>query len=204
MGLTDALKNLFSGSSKKQSKKKRPETIDPAVLKKKIAKTKKSAPAKDGDITLTAKPKGRRKSEQVKSDPIDEAALGFSISLKNEQAHKRHSLRIRVDDLKVFVPRLKKSFEVVDISPGGLGFKFEKPRIKAGVKIKMDIVLKGKKEAEGVVVKVRRHERGQVGCAFVDLDRAQDDAVHRIVLLGQKQQAARKAAQRDEEFKPPA
>ncbi len=48
-----------------------------------------------------------------------------------------------------------------------------------------------------------RHERGSVGCIFEELDRAQDDAVHAVVLLGQKQQAERKKAQKRPKFQTP-
>ncbi|WP_243925085.1 PilZ domain-containing protein [Pseudodesulfovibrio sp. S3-i] len=173
--------------------------------KKTVKKSRQGSPKVTESIPLDLKdkPKGRKKSHQVTVDPIDETALGFSISLKDDHVKKRHSLRISVKGLKVFIPRLKKSFEVSDISPTGLGFKFEKPRIKGGVKLEMDIVLEGKKEAVGVLCKVMRHERGNVGCAFVELDRAQDDAVHKIVLIGQKQQAERKKAKKDAEFKIP-
>ncbi|WP_419788181.1 PilZ domain-containing protein [Pseudodesulfovibrio sp.] len=90
-----------------------------------------------------------------------------------------------------------------NISATGLGFDFEKPRIKGGVKLEMDIILNGKTRISGVMAKVMRHERGSVGCVFQDLDRAQDDEVHAIVLLGQKQQAERKKAHRDTGFKVP-
>ncbi|NDV20062.1 hypothetical protein GO013_11610 [Pseudodesulfovibrio sp. JC047] len=138
--------------------------------------------------------------------PIDEAALGFSISLKSNDAYakRRHAIRIAVKGLTVFIPRLKKRFEVADISATGLGFKFQKPHIKAGAKIKMDIFLKGEKQVANVLCQVRRHEKGKVGCIFVELDRAQDDAINKIVLIGQKEQAARKAATKDKNFKLPS
>ena len=101
------------------------------------------------------------------------------------------------------VIRLNKQFPVSDISATGLGFEFEKPRVKGGVKLKMDIYLNGNLKTSGIMCKVMRHERGSVGCIFEELDRAQDDAVHEVVLLGQKQQAARKNAHKDREFKIP-
>lgn len=213
MSLFNALRNLFSKSDKGAQKKKKKATGKKAAnadlpLKKgkKNAGKKKALkkPANDIPLKLEGKTKGRKKSEQVHAGPIDEEALGFTISLKNDQASKRNTLRISVEGLKVYLPRLNKTFDVADISPTGLGFKFEKPRVKGGVMLKMDLVLDGKNEAVGIMCKVMRHERGKVGCAFVELDRAQDDAVHKIVLLGQKQQAARKAAQRDKDFKLPA
>lgn len=200
MGLIDTFKNLFSKSGKKASQKKgKAVRHDAASMRKKI---KQASP----EISLTKKAKGRKKSQRVTADPIDEAALGFSISLKSddEQAKKRNAVRVSVKGMKVYIPRLKKAFPCSDISATGIGFKFEKPRIKGGVKLKMDILLDGEKQVTGVLCKVMRHERGLVGCLFLEPDRAQDDAIHKLVLLGQKQQAARKTAQKDKNFKMPS
>ncbi|BDQ32958.1 PilZ domain-containing protein [Pseudodesulfovibrio portus] len=201
MGIFDAFTALFSKSGKGPKKKKK------AGGKKGASKKKASTAHSDSETTikLAAKAKGRKKSQEIHADPIDEAALGFSISLKgeNEQAKKRSAIRITVKGLAVRIPRLKKIFKASDISATGLGFFFEKPRIKAGVELKMDIILDKKIVAKNVICKVRRHEKGQVGCRFVDLDRAQDDAVNKVVLLGQKQMAERKKAKKDREFKIP-
>ena len=67
----------------------------------------------------------------------------------------------------------------------------------------MDLVLNKEIVVKDVVCKVRHHEKGNVGCRFVDMDRAQDDAVSKMVLLGQKQMAERKKAKKDAEFKIP-
>jgi hypothetical protein len=201
MGIFDAFTALFSKSGKGPKKKKK------AGGKKGAPKKMASTAHSDSETTikLAAKAKGRKKSQEIHADPIDEAALGFSISLKgeNEQAKKRSAIRITVKGLAVRIPRLKKIFKASDISATGLGFFFEKPRIKAGVELKMDIILDKKIVAKNVICKVRRHEKGQVGCRFVDLDRAQDDAVNKVVLLGQKQMAERKKAKKDREFKIP-
>lgn len=185
MGILDSLSKLFSKSAKNAAPKK--------GTKKAKAKT---APT-DG-ISLKAVPKEAKAIEPKKaagfhSAPVDESALGFSISIKDEQAAKRNAIRVEVKGLTVFVHRLNKPYRVADISATGIGFRFEKPRVKGGVQLKMDLLLDGKKEIEGVTAKVMRHEQGVVGCAFVDLDRHQEDAVSRLVLMGQKQQAARKA-----------
>ncbi|ADU62941.1 MAG: PilZ domain-containing protein [Pseudodesulfovibrio sp.] len=207
MGFLDFFTNLFARSGKAKSRAK----------KKSAKKTQapKSAPAAKGGkkgsgdefgVSLAkAKEKKRKKSTQVSAAPIDEKALGFSISLKGEdaQSKKREALRIRVDNLFVHVSRLNKKYPVTDISATGLGFAFEKPRVKGGVELVMTIIVDGKVAAKDVQCKVMRHERGSVGCVFVDLDRAQDDAVHAIVLRGQKEQAARKAAQKNRDFKIP-
>jgi len=207
MGLLNFLKNIFSSSESATRKKKNQGLTPTPKTKKKNATRKKKAVKKTSDMSLEVKTKakGRKKSKQVSSDPIDETALGFSISLKSDDAYakKRNAIRISVEGLTVNIPRLKKAFEVSDISATGLGFKFAKPRIKAGVKIKMDLILKGTNLATNILCQVRRHEKGNVGCIFVELDRAQDDAVHKIVLIGQKEQAARKATRKDQDFKLP-
>jgi len=208
MGLLNSLKKIFSSSEAAPPKKKKKGTTAKKNPQQKTTKRKKKTGKQSSSMSLKVdtKAKGRKKSKPVASDPIDETALGFSISLKSDDAYakKRNAIRIAVEGLTVFIPRLKKAFEVSDISATGLGFKFVKPRIKAGVKIKMDISLKGKKLATNVLCQIRRHEKGNVGCIFVELDRAQDDAVHKIVLIGQKEQAARKAARKDQDFKLPA
>lgn len=113
-------------------------------------------------------------------------------------------MRITVEGLEVFIHRLNKSFEVMDISATGLGFKFEKPRMKGGVKLKLDLNIKGEPKVEGIICKVMRHDRGSVGCLFIDLDRHQDDIIHEIVLLGQKEQTARRNAMKDRDFELPS
>jgi len=221
MGLFSFITDLFSSGKKKPAKKKKKaggktssakgtaassEKEKPAGKKMAAKKKKDGEPPKSMDLTLAGKNvKTRKKSKQVHADPINADALGFSISLKGEDEHskKRNALRIKVDGLTVLVRRLGKQFPVTDISATGLGFDFEKPRIKSGVMLEMDLILNGETKIDGLNCKVMRHERGSVGCLFQDLDRAQDDEVHAIVLLGQKQQAARKHAQKDMDFKIP-
>lgn len=226
MGLFDFITDLFSKPGKGKPKKKKKaakkkavtkgraqkelkqkgDATDLKVSKKKPPKKKKKKQSESSGIlpfSLDAKKgKKRKKSKKISSDPIDEQSLGFSISLKGEasQAKKREAVRISVEGLVVFVHRLKKKFKVTDISATGLGFEFEKPRMKGGIKLKMDLYLDGKAKATEVECKVMRHDRGSVGCIFVELDRAQDDAVHELVLLGQKQQVDKKTAQKDREF----
>ncbi|MBI9079898.1 MAG: PilZ domain-containing protein [Pseudodesulfovibrio sp.] len=230
MGLFDIISNFFSKSGKGTPGKK--NATSKKVAKKGISKKKKKAPTEETNVSQSSKTKPvkekrkkssknttsdnllisisgkgnkRKKTKTVHAAPIDEAALGFSISLKGEDtlSKNRNAMRISVKNLTVHVSRLNKQFPVTDISATGLGFDFEKPRVKSGVKLKMNIYLDGKNKVSEVMCKVMRHERGSVGCVFEDLDRTQDDAIHEIVLLGQKQQAARKAAQKDRNFKLP-
>ncbi|AMK11542.1 MAG: PilZ domain-containing protein [Pseudodesulfovibrio sp.] len=191
MGILDKLGSLFSRSPKKRPAKKPARA---AVGK---------CPDGELSVDMQCKPKGRKKAGRFTSAPVDESALGFSISIKTDGASKRNAIRVQVDNLTVFIPRLNKTLEAADISATGLGFRFLKPRVKGGAKIQMDILLDGNREVEGVTCKVMRHEQGVVGCAFIDLDRAQEDAISRIVLLGQKQQAERKTARKDQDFKLP-
>jgi len=224
MGFLDTILNIFSRSGKSKPKGKKPSDAQSATgAPRKGSSTeapkraqaagtakpaRKPAPQTGDSLSLSVPKKDpkRKKARQVKAAPIDESALGFSISLKgeDERAKKRNALRIKVKGLTVFIHRLKKQFPVTDISATGLGFAFEKPHVKGGVKLVMDIYLEGVKKAGDIECKVMRHERGSVGCIFIDLDRHQDDAVHEIVLLGQKQQTERKNAMKDLEFKLPS
>lgn len=208
MGLFDFITDLFSKSDKGKSGKKKKAARKKGSPRKTSGK-KKALRKKKSSLEMpikveNKKGKKRKKSKQVSADPINEQALGFSISLKDGESKKRKAVRITVDGLEVHVKRLKKRFPVTDISATGLGFAFEKPRVKGGVKLEMDLYLNGKLKSEGLVCKVMRHARGSVGCLFQELDRAQDDMIHKIVLLGQKQQTARKNAKKDREFKIPS
>lgn len=207
MGFLDFFTNLFARSGKSKLKAKKKSAKKPASKSAPTPKGGKKGSTDELGVSIAkTKEKKRKKSTPVSAAPIDEKALGFSISLKSEdaQSKKREALRIRVDNLFVHVSRLNKKYPVTDISATGLGFAFEKPRVKGGVELVMTIILDGKVAAKDVQCKVMRHERGSVGCVFVDLDRAQDDAVHAIVLRGQKEQAARKAAQKNRDFTIPA
>ncbi|MGE4421226.1 MAG: PilZ domain-containing protein [Pseudodesulfovibrio sp.] len=184
MGILDSLGKIFSKSGKDGS---------PAAGKKAGPAAR---PGKD-DAAPTPKPSSAQdRDEAFHAGPVDEGALGFSITIKDGKITKRKAFRITVDGLAVFIPRLGKTFPVSDISASGLGFRFLKPRIKCGVKIRMDLLINGGREVEGVLCKVMRHEQGVVGCAFTELDRKQEDAVSRIVLEGEKQLAARRNASR--------
>lgn len=180
MGILNSLGKLFTKSTKDGSP----------------AKGKAAGPAAGSEMDVAARTGKAAEStghgEGFHAGPVDEEALGFSITIKDGRLTKRKAFRITVDGLAAFIPRLGKTFPVTDISASGLGFRFQKPRIKCGVKIKMDLLINGGREVEGVLCKVMRHERGVVGCAFVELDRKQEDAVSRIVLEGEKQLAARR------------
>jgi len=182
MGIFDSLGRLFSKSGKDRA-----------------AKDKADRPAGSG--TPPGGPAGKPSSSRDRDNIFhaayaDEAAPGFSITIKNGRITKRKAFRVTVDGLAVFIPRLGQTFPASDISASGLGFRFQKPRMKCGAKIRMDLLINGGREAEGILCQVMRHERGIVGCAFVDLDRRQEDALGRIVLEGEKQLAARRTAAR--------
>ena len=205
-GTQKTAKKKAAGKKKKETgeAKKSKAPVKKAATKKAVKKKKASSSLLPFSLDKK-KGKKRKKSKQVSADPINEQALGFSISLKDEdeRSKKRKAVRIRVEGLEAHVHRLKKKYAVTDISATGLGFAFEKPRVKGGVMLKMDLYLNGEQKAEGIMCKVMRHERGSVGCIFIDLDRAQDDTVHEVVLLGQKQQAERKNFEKDRDFQLP-
>jgi hypothetical protein len=180
MGILDSLGRIFSKSDKDGSSKT----------------DKTAAPDAGSGNTAPSGSPARAKRAKPRPAPMDEAELGFSITIKDGKITKRKAFRVTVDGLTVFIPRLGKTFPVSDISTSGLGFRFQKPRMKCGATIRMDLLINGGREVEGVLCKVMRHERGIVGCAFVDLDRKQDDAVGRVVLEGEKQLAARRTMAR--------
>lgn len=180
MGILDSLGKLFAKSGKDASQAK-------GKAARTVARARQQADVSLGEASAAP-------PSEFQAGPVDETALGFSITIKDGRITKRKAFRITVEGLTVFVHRLGKTFPVTDISASGLGFRFLKPRMKCGVKIKMDLHLNGGREVEGVLCQVMRHERGVVGCAFVGLDRRQEDAVGRIVLEGEKQLAARRTA----------
>ncbi|GEM_PF-1220434 len=221
MGIFDFLSNLFPGKKKTakhaakdgrkpaarsagEGKKKQKSAKATLKIKKATAKKKKIKPPKveGGDAIKLKKVKGKKKARQVTAAPIDEESLGFGIELdkENEGAKKRKAFRISVNGLKVRCARLGGLLEAIDISASGVGFKFEKPRIKGGAVIKVDIVYQNEIKAEKVTCKVMRHEKGLVGCMFVDLDRHQDDIIHELVVIGQKEQADRRRKQKDKDW----
>lgn len=226
MGLFNFITDIFKSGKKKPKKKvaqkKKKKSNKKSAIKlqkgtatkngtspqkaKKKKKAKKPAPSKSPSMfSFKGKSKKRKKSQKVSAAPIDKESLGFSISLKgeDEQARKRKAIRVAVENLVVHIPRLKKRLEVLDISATGFGFAFDKPKIKKDVKLTVDLFHNKQAIATDVKCKVMRHYNGSVGCLFVDLDRAQDDAVHEIVLIGQKEQQVKKTAQRDRDFKLP-
>lgn len=120
--------------------------------------------------------------------------ISFSVTMPKEKMGKGH-YRTQVAGLMVRHPKLG-DLKVLDISAVGISFKFPFKRIKAGVKIKVDLVLKKKVVCKKLRVEIMRHEKSMVGCQFVDMTRVQDETVHKLALLGQKQQAEKRRRQR--------
>lgn len=150
--------------------------------------------------------KGKQPAKQFTSAPVDEDSLGFGISVdKNaQQASRRKAFRVSLDGLRVRCEPLGGLLESLDISALGIGFKYTKRRLKLGVKIKLDIVYKNDIRAERVPCKIMRHDQGVVGCQFLAMDRHQEDAVHELVVIGQKEMAEKRQRKRDEDWKPPS
>lgn len=192
MGVLDFITDAFS------SKKKQPSGNAEAGSKGNV-KTISAG----GETLLVAKPQdGKRKKAASVTAECNEEALGFSISLEHSDSRKRAALRISLPGLELYIHRLKKKFPATDISATGIGFSFEKPRIKGGVELMADIVHEGQVMAKNVTCKVMHHEQGTVGCRFVELDRSQDDAVNKLVLIGQKLQAERRKHSAKAELEP--
>lgn len=189
MGLLDRIKETFSRGSKPPARKAA-QTGDISLGTDTKAAKKPATTKSSNDVTVKTGGK-KKKATEFKAD-VNEEALDFSISLKNSDSRKRNAIRITLDDLEIYIHRLNKKFPVTNISATGLGFSFEKPRIKGGVILAVDIVHEGEVKAKNVTCKVMHHEKGAVGCKFVELDRPQDDAVNKLVLLGQKLQAERR------------
>lgn len=187
---------------KKKRKKKAGSKLKTAATQK---KKKKKISTDVGSILKFKKSKEKKKAKKVKAKPIDEDALGFSVKLdsEDEDAKQRKAFRITVKGLKVRCDRLGGLLQAEDLSASGLGFKFKKPRIKGGVVLKLDIIHQNEVKAENVDCKVMRHEKGVVGCMFMDMDRHQEDAVHELVVIGQKEQADRRRKQKDKNWAPP-
>lgn len=182
MGIFNFITDAFS-SKKKQSSGKGEA----------VAKGSVKTISAGGESLQVAKPKGgKRKTAASIVAECDEEALGFSISLQHSDSRKRAALRISLEGLELYIHRLKKKYPATDISATGVGFSFEKPRIKGGVELAVDILHEGEVKAKNVMCRVMHHEQGTVGCRFVELDRSQDDAVNKLVLLGQKIQAERR------------
>jgi len=134
--------------------------------------------------------KGRKKSK-VEAAPIDEEALGFSFKAPKAKDERRNAVRVSVEGLALRVDRVG-VLPCINISATGAGFRFSKARFKHGVKLTLALEFQEKTVAEGIAAKVVRHDGDAVGVEFLELDRRQEDAVSKLVLVGQKQQAARR------------
>lgn len=191
-------------------KRKRNKNVKKAKpdLKKTQKKKKQPAKAKASKLTSALKLKKSdkpQKAKKVKSAPIDKENLGFGISFSEEEGtSRRKAFRITVSGLKIRCEPLGGLLLATDLSASGIGFKFKKPRIKCGVRIKLDIVHQNNIVASDIPCKVVRHEKGTVGCQFLDMDRHQEDAIHSLVVVGQKEQAARRKQQKDAKWTPPS
>ncbi|KAB1443590.1 PilZ domain-containing protein [Pseudodesulfovibrio senegalensis] len=191
-----------SAKTKKKNNKAKKTTLNVKTTPKKKKKKKTGLLA---NIKLKTA-KNKKPAKQFTSAPVDEDSLGFGISVDQEaqQASRRKAFRVSLDGLKIRCEPLGGLLESVDISALGIGFKYTSRRLKLGVKIKLDIVYKKNIRAEQVPCKIMRHDRGVVGCQFLAMDRHQEDAIHELVVIGQKEMAEKRQRKRDEEWKPPA
>lgn len=174
---------------KKAAKKKKAKASRKADVKlaKEAKKKRWSLPSKLPRITLG----GKRKVKDVKADPIDEDALGFTFKSERKEDERREAVRVPVDGLDVRVDRVG-TLSCVNISATGVAFRFNKARFKYGVELNLAFIYDNKVRTKDVNAKVIRHEKGVVGCVFENLDHRQDDVISKFLLIGQKQQAARR------------
>ncbi|MDD4952033.1 MAG: PilZ domain-containing protein [Desulfovibrionaceae bacterium] len=167
--------------------------IELKVKKNKPAPKKAFAPqavAKDLDVKVV------KKKVAAKPAPVDqeigEAGDGFSVSLKtvDKQHSKRKAFRIKVPGMKAYCAALGGLRPVLDISALGVGLDYRGVRIPGGTPLKLNITVGSQPIATEVRVKVMRHEKGLLGCQFVDLTRSQEDGISKTILLAQKRQAS--------------
>lgn len=133
----------------------------------------------------------RRRARKVEAAPIDEATLGFAFVAQKPEDERRDAVRVPVAGLEIRVDRVG-MVPCVNISATGIAFRFDKAHFRTGVTLTMALVYESEVSVEGIVAKVVRHDGGIVGCAFVELDVPQEDAISRFLLLGHKEQAAKR------------
>lgn len=102
---------------------------------------------------------------------------------------RRHSVRVSLPGLEA---RLKgdRALPVKDLSVTGAGLAFAGKRVKAGTTFHVTLAAGETVFAENLKVKVVRHDQGVLGVAWQELDRHQDEGLHKIVLEAQKRQAS--------------
>ena len=102
---------------------------------------------------------------------------------------RRHSVRVSLPGLEA---RLKgeRRLPVRDVSVTGAALAFAGKRVKAGTTFRVTLASGETVFAEGLKVKVVRHDQGVLGVTWQELDRHQDEGLHKIVLEAQKRQAS--------------
>ena len=110
---------------------------------------------------------------------------------------RRASLRVCIPELEARLKGQERSLPVRDVSVTGAGFVFKGKRIKAGTTFRLDLALKETVYAEGLRAKVMRHDEGVLGVVWLDLDRHQDEGLHKVVLEAQKRQASLRRGRQD-------
>lgn len=128
----------------------------------------------------------------VKSSPPRDSAPGTGQAAPSGTPGKdrRKSLRVSVKGLEARVCGKNRSLPVRDLSVTGAGLAFQGKRVKGGTTFRVDLAVGESVYAEGVKAKVVRHDQGILGVIWLELNRQQDDGLHKIVLEAQKRQAA--------------
>ena len=196
--LRDLLHRLF-GKRAKPAPKGKP-AARPAPAKAKPAKKKPDGPApQEFAFSLKTPPKPDPAKPQAKPQPKPMArpkapededgeapAPDLEIKSGSEKKEKRTAFRVPIRGLDIACAELNARCPALDISATGIGFQYQGPRVKGGTVLTLDVRLAGKILAQQIPAKVMRHEGGILGCAFLELNRVQEDAVGKIVVGAQR------------------
>jgi hypothetical protein len=212
--LRDLFARLFGARAKPA--KARP-AARPAPAKAKPAKKKpKDGPPpeafafsiKTTPKTEAAKPQARPQAKPQPAAPAREAkeaeAPDLDVKSGSEKKEKRTAFRVSIRGVDVACAELQARCPALDISATGIGFQYQGPRVKGGTPLTLDLRLAGKMLAQQIPVKVMRHEGGILGCAFLELNRVQEDAVGKIVVGAQRGTLFQAAGAKAPQAKPAA
>ena len=194
--LKDLLHRLF-GKRAKPAPRGKP-AARPAPAKAKPVKKKPDGPApQEFAFSLKTPPKPDPAKPQAKPQPMarpkdpegedgEAPAPDLEVKSGSEKKEKRTAFRVPIRGLDIACAELNARCPALDISATGIGFQYQGPRVKGGTILTLDVRLAGKILAQQVPAKVMRHEGGILGCAFLELNRVQEDAVGKIVVGAQR------------------
>ena len=195
--LRDLLTRLFGKRPKPAAKAKPAVRPAPAKPVKKKPKPKDGPPPETFAFSIKAtakpdpsKPQAKPQPKPQAKPPAEDGEPGEDMDLEvksgTEKKDKRTAFRVSIRGMDVASAELNARCPAVDISATGIGFQYQGPRVKGGTLLNLDLRLAGKILAPQIPVKVMRHEGGVLGCAFLELNRVQEDAVGKIVVGAQR------------------